>query len=189
MKFCGFSDEKLCELARSGVPHAEEELVLRYRNLVNSIVRPYFLTGGDSEDLIQEGMIGLLSAVRAYTHGKETLFKTFAFRCISNRILSAVKIASRRMPVGNFVPLEALLDTASSRLLSQTPEDYVLDREAFLELSGSLKDLLSPLERRILGLYFEGLSYQAISDAIGKSVKAVDNAIQRIRKKLQSIRR
>lgn len=180
------SDEELCELAGRNERDAEQELVLRYAPVVRAHARPLFLIGGDSEDLVQEGMIGLLDAIREFDRDKNVQFRTFASRCIRNRLASAIKSASRlkHIPLSDYVSIETSRPESIINAQSQTPEDYVLGREAFLELFGFLTDLLSPLERKILGLYLQGLSYSEISVSLSKPVKSVDNAVQRIRRKI-----
>lgn len=189
-----YSDETLCRRAASGDRIAEEVLVTRYHRLVRICARPYFLAGGDSEDLIQEGMFGLLKAVREYDAEKETSFHTYAEVCIRNRILSAVSAAARdkHAPLNHGISIEsplfeghsdfyALRDSLSQE---QSPEDMLIGLEEQQERINTLKDSLSPLEGTILDLYLSGFSYQEIADRTGKSLKSVDNAVQRIRRKV-----
>ena len=165
-----YSDETLCTLAASGDRIAEEVLVLRYNRLVRICARPFFLTGGDSDDLIQEAMIGLL----------DVSFRTFAEVCIRNRIRSVVMAAVRdkHAPLNNSLPMEAVPDVTFS------PEDSLLDREADNERLYQLKRQLSPLEQHILSLYLSGLTYGEIGAELNRPVKSIDNAIQRIRRKV-----
>lgn len=176
-----YSDEFLCRLAVSGDREAEENLVMRYNRLVRMCSRPYFLAGGDSEDLIQEAMFGLLKAIREFDPSRDVTFRTFAEVCIRNRIRSAVSAAGRdkHAPLNNSVPIESLLPD-----MAADPEESFINKEADGERLQRLKDSLSPLERRILSLYLSGLSYGEIGRQIGKSVKSVDNAVQRIRRKV-----
>lgn len=188
------TDEFLCNLVYHGDVRAEEELVTRYRKLVRICSRPYFLAGGDSEDLIQEGMLGLLSAVRSYRSERATSFRTYAETCIRNRILSAIRAASRdkHSPLNHCVSFDTpLLDgNTDSYPLSlsgspqQNPEDALISREEEQERLGTLKGQLSDLESRVLDLYLQGLSQQEIGEQMERSPKAVDNAVQRIRRKI-----
>jgi len=180
----GYSDEELCALARSGDKNAEQVLALRHHSTVRACVRPYFLAGGDSEDLIQEGMIGLLHAIREFTPAKDAAFRTFASRCIRNRLSNAVKAAGRlkHQPLCDYVPFAD--SEAADSSYACDPENEVLVREADRELASRLREALSPLEGRVLQLYLDGVSYQVIAETLGSPVKSVDNAVQRIRKKL-----
>ena len=164
----------------------------RYMRLVRRCARPLFLAGGDSEDLIQEGMFGLLSAIRQFDPSTGTSFHTFAEHCIRMRLLSAVKSASRlkHLPLNDGVSLEQLSEDPSMQLsatpdvLLRNPEDMVLARERTEELYAELAQCLSRLEKQVLALYLEGLSYREIASRLGKEETAIDNAVQRIRRKL-----
>ena len=187
-----WSDEELLQAVSAGDRYAEEALVERYLRMVRRCARPLFLTGGDSEDLIQEGMFGLLSAIRQYEPEQGAAFPTFAEHCIRMRLLSAVKSASRlkHLPLNDGVSLEQLSEDSSMQLsampdvLRRNPEELVLARERTEELYAALAQCLSKLEKQVLGLYLEGLSYREIAARLGKEDKAVDNAVQRIRRKL-----
>ena len=156
------ADEALCSLAASGDRIAEEALVMRYNRLVRVCARPYFLAGGDSEDLIQEGMVGLLNAIREYDPGKGSSFRTYAETCIRNRILSAIRAAARdkHTPLNHYVSYETpLLDgntdsypLSASRQPQQNPEDMLISREERRERLGTLKGQLSGFEAQILDL-------------------------------------
>ena len=176
-----YSDEELCALVAVGHRDAEEELVKRYLRPVRVCARPYFLAGGDSEDLIQEAMFGLLKAIREFDPGHDARFKTFAEVCIRNRIRSAVTNAARskHSPLNDSVPFESLMLG-----VGVSPEELYISREEEAELLTSLKQRLSPLEGRVLELFLLGLSYQEISEQVGRSIKSVDNAVQRIRRKV-----
>lgn len=187
-------DETLCLQAASGDRIAEEILVMRYNRLVRICARPYFLAGGDSEDLIQEGMLGLLSAIREFLPGKGSTFRTYAETCIRNRILSAIRAAARDKhdPLNHYVSYETpLLDGntdrypfTASRSPLQNPEDMYISREERRERLGTLKGQLSGLEAKILTLFLRGYSYAEIAVQVERSPKAVDNAVQRIRRKV-----
>ena len=176
-----YSDEELCRLAVSGDRDAEETLVKRYLRMVRVCARPYFLAGGDSEDLIQEATFGLLKAIREFSSEHDAKFKTFAEVCIRNRIRSAVVTASRskHAPLNDSVPFESpMLGIEAS------PEELYISREEEAERLTRLTQKLSPLERKILKLFLHGLSYREISEQVGRPAKSVDNAIQRIRRKV-----
>ena len=188
------ADEALCTLAASGDRIAEEALVMRYHRLVRICARPYFLAGGDSEDLIQEGMVGLLAALREYDSGKAASFRTFAEVCIKNRLISVIKAAARdkHIPLNNYVSFETPLFSGNgdhyaygaADQLQEDPEAILLGREAFQERMRALEGQLSGFEASILRLYLNGLSYSEIAAEVNKSPKSVDNAVQRIRRKL-----
>lgn len=185
-------DTELQALAVGGDREAEELLTARYIRMVRACARPLFLVGGDSEDLIQEGTIGLLSAIRQYSPDYGAAFKTFAEHCIRMRLLSAIRSATRlkHFPLNDGVSLEQLSDDSSARmsafpeLFRRSPEDLVLARESKEELYNAFSECLSRFERQVLALYLEGLSYQDIGSKLGREAKSIDNAVQRIRRKL-----
>ncbi|MDY5511242.1 sigma-70 family RNA polymerase sigma factor [Dysosmobacter sp.] len=186
------SDEALCALAASGNREAEEVLVARYNRLVRTCARPFFLIGGDSEDLTQEGMVGLIKAVREYDAAKEASFRTFAEICIRNRLYSVLRAAARdkHSPLNQSVPLDTpFLDSNSytsgtSHLAQRNPEDFLIDREHTAALLAGVRKQLSEFEAEILGYYLDGLSCREIAETVGKPPKSVDNAVQRIRRKV-----
>ena len=191
-----FSDEQLQDRAVSGDSRAEDVLAGRYSRLVRICARPYFLAGGDSEDLTQEGMLGLLSAIREYHPAQNGSFKAYAELCIRRRIYSAIKSASRQkhIPLNSGVSLEDAFgdDERPSNIhvipaLRRTPEEQVLARESADEFFQSFSRCLSPFEQKVLHLYLDGFSYQAMAASCGRDDKAIDNAIQRIRRKLARI--
>lgn len=179
------SDEALLTAARGGDRAAEETLILRYTRLVRACARPLFLAGGDSEDLVQEGLLGLLDAIREFDNGRDAAFATFARVCIQNRLRSAVRSAAREkhMALNAAVPLEGQ-EAAEGGKDPGNPEDVIIAREAWREEMLRLGRELSLFEREVLGQYLDGFSYQEIARATGKPPKAVDNAVQRIRRKL-----
>ena len=187
------TDEELQSLAAQRQSGAEEALAVRYSRLVRACARPFFLHGGDSEDLIQEGMLGLLSAIREFNADKGASFKTYAEICIRNRIQSAIRTAARKKhePLNAGVSLDEILSDDSQSLGSQcfqrSPEEQVLARETEKEFISAYSRRLSKLEAQVLNLYLDGLSYQEMAVALGRDPKAVDNAVQRIRKKLASL--
>ena len=187
-ELCQYSDEQLCLLVAQGSSDAEDLLVSRYSRLVRACARPLFLAGGDSEDLIQEGMVGLLNAVRTYNHEREVLFRSYAEICIRSRLYSAVRAAARdkHSPLNNSIPFETPLFDTAGYVSSQkeNPEDVLIGKEEWKERLRALKDQLSGFEAKILQLYLNGLSYSEIAYRIGRPQKSVDNAVQRIRRKV-----
>lgn len=177
------SDEILCRQAAEGDRMAEECLVMRYMRLARACARPYFLAGGDSEDLLQEAMFGLLKAIREFDAGRDTSFRTFAETCIRNRIRSAVTAAARdkHAPLNYSVPMER---PDLGKEGECDPEELFISREAEAERLAALERTLSPLEWRILSLYLHGFSYREIGEQVGRTDKSVDNAVQRIRRKV-----
>ena len=176
-------------LAGGGTAAAEEELARRYGRLVRACARPLFLAGGDSEDLFQEGMLGLLTAIRSFEGGRDASFRTFAEICIRSRLYSAVRAAqgSKHSPLNHSVSFEPpLFDGTNAYLFSseESPEDVIIGREELRERLDALKGQLSEFEASILSPYLSGLSCGEIARRVGRSPKAVDNAVQRIRRKV-----
>ena len=190
--YSALDDRTLQKHAVEGDRNAEEVLVERYLRLVRICARPLFLAGGDSEDLIQEGTFGLLSAIKNFDPEDGSSFRTFAEHCIRMRLLSAIKSASRNkhFPLNDGISLEQLSEESSADLsaLSEdfrcNPEELVLARESKEELYAAFSRCLSRFEIKVLDLYLEGLSYREIAERLCKSAKSVDNAVQRIRQKL-----
>jgi RNA polymerase sporulation-specific sigma factor len=180
------TDEELCARAAGGDRQAEETLAARYHRLVRSCARPLFLAGGDTEDLLQEGMLGLLKAVREFDPGRETTFRTFAETCVRRRMYSAMKAANsgKHTPLNQSVPLNPSLFDASSSFAQIDPERMLIDREKAAGLLEDTRKQLSDFEVKILGYYLDGLTCREIAQAVGKPPKSVDNAIQRIRRKV-----
>ena len=183
-------DAELHSLYLAGDAEAGNILVLRYRQFVKSCTRPFFLAGGDSEDLLQEGMIGLLSAIREYDPGSGSSFRSFAELCVRRRVISAARSAARQKhaPLNDGLSLEQLQSGDSpyliEQLIARSPEEHILDQaweDAFL---AACSRYLSEYENRILMDYLRGLSYAEMAESCGRSEKSIDNAIQRIRKKL-----
>ena len=183
--FNRITDERLCALAMAGERSAEEALVLRHTRLVRMCARPFFLAGGDSEDLIQEGMLGLLAAIREFRPDRGARFATYAQVCVRRRIISAVRSASggKHAPLNDYVSLELL----SSEAGALDPEDLIIRREALYALEGDISESLTRLERQVLARYLEGGSYAEIARSVGRSPKSVDNAVQRIRRKTAKV--
>ena len=185
-------DEALCLLAAGGNRLAEEALVTRYNRLVRTCARPFFLAGGDSEDLTQEGMVGLITAVREYDAGKEASFRTFAEVCIRNRLYSVLRASARdkQQPLNQSLSLDDShfdsnpLTSGTNNLAQRNPEDFLIDREHTAALLSGVRKQLSEFEAKILGFYLDGLSCREIAKAVNKPPKSVDNAVQRIRRKV-----
>lgn len=188
------TDEVLAGLAQAGDREAEDILIRRYVEMIRGKAHLYFIVGADSEDVIQEGMIGLFKAIHDYSGNREATFKTFAELCINRQILTAVKTASRRkhQPLNDSVSLSTPVDeTGGGTLEESLGGDMASNPEAvFMEntLSSLLTDknstLFSSMERRVLKEYLAGKKYPEIAQSLGKSYKAVDNAMQRIRRKI-----
>lgn len=188
------TDEQLCARAAQGDRGAEETLVLRHTRLVRACARPFFLAGGDSEDLIQEGMLGLLTAIREFQEDRGASFRTFAAVCVRRRLISAVRIAAggRHLPLNSGVSLEPALFLANQDLAplgmayrrQENPEDVVIHQEDLSALEAAIQSRLSDLEAQVLALYLSGSSYSEIAKEVSRSTKSVDNAVQRIRRKI-----
>ena len=181
-----FSDEELCRINREGNHRAEEILASRYQRLVRSIARPFFLAGGDREDLMQEGMLGLIKAIRQYDPSREASFYTFAGHCIRNEIYAVIKSASS----GKHILLNQAVSLEDSNLEEATPsmqldpEVMLIDAEKTENLLRMANRQLSVLEQKVLAYYLDGLTCREIADTVGRSAKSVDNAVQRIRRKI-----
>ena len=180
------SDEELCFLSRAGQRQAEDVLATRYHWLVRSCARPYFLIGGDSEDLIQEGMFGLIKAMREFDPQRSPLFRPFAGRCIHQQVCSALRrdASQKNAPLNQSVPLNPSLLNANSVFVQVDPERLLIDREKAASLLENTRKQLSAFEEKILGLFLDGLAYGEIAETVGKPIKSVDNAVQRIRRKV-----
>ena len=192
------TDEELIVAIRGGDRLAEEQLYTKYKQVVRSRARTYFLVGADREDIIQEGMIGLYKAVCDFNDTKQSSFRAFADLCITRQIITAIKSATRKkhMPLNTYVSLNrTVYDGDSERTLvdvlvgakNDDPEELVIGRENYDRIAERIDRTLSKLERNVLELYLDGYSYQQIADALGKSTKTVDNAIQRVKKKLEEL--
>ena len=180
------SDEALCTALQNGTSAAGDILAHRYRKLVRCCAHPYFLAGGDSEDLLQEGMFGLIKAMREFRADREASFQTFAEVCIRSRLCSVIRTsrAGKHSPLNESVPLNAFLLDAQPQYSQLDPEDLLIDREKAAALLNQVRSQLSELEVRVLDLYLDGCSCGEIAATVGKSYKSVDNAVQRIRRKI-----
>lgn len=180
------SDEALCTALQNGTSAAGDILAHRYRKLVRCCAHPYFLAGGDSEDLLQEGMFGLIKAMREFRADREASFQTFAEVCIRSRLCSVIRAsrAGKHSPLNESVPLNAFLLDAQPQYSQLDPEELLIDREKAAALLNQVRSQLSELEVRVLDLYLDGCSCGEIAATVGKSYKSVDNAVQRIRRKI-----
>ena len=181
------SDEELCELSVTGGREAEEILSRRYIPVIRKISRTMFILGGEMEDIVQEGTFGLISAIRQYSPDSGSSFHTFAARCIKNRIVSAIKSAAstKHYPLNNGVSLEDFDFDSFPEYFQRSVEDLVIAREDQVEFLTLVSGLLTSYERNVLRLYLDGLSYGEISLILKKDTKSIDNAVQRIRRKLR----
>ena len=189
------SDENLCLSAQQGDGASVEQLVRRYFKVVWSIAGQYYMAGGDREDLTQEGMLGLLKAIRTFSPNRQTSFHSFARMCIRNKLNSAVKAANRdkHAPLNHYISMQAPFadrgDSCTANFVMHPerhldPEMLIIGREEESELTGIWKGLLSGLEAEVLGHYLEGLSYREIAAITRRTPKTVDNAVRRARVKL-----
>ncbi|MDQ3939970.1 MAG: RNA polymerase sporulation sigma factor SigH [Actinomycetota bacterium] len=191
------TDEELVERARGGDEKAVESLLNRYRHYARAKARTYFLAGDDKEDIDQEGMIGLFKAVRDFQADKNTAFRAFAELCITRQIITAIKTATRQkhIPLNSYVSLnksssgdqneERPLEEALVQQSIDDPADLVISAQEISSIKASMGKLLSDLETEVLQLYMDGKSYQEIADMLGRHVKSIDNALQRIKRKLE----
>lgn len=195
MDYQSCSDEMLIDMYRVGDRFSIDVLFERYKNLVRKKAKAMYLAGGDSDDLIQEGMIGLYKAVRDYDDGKEATFATFASLCINRQMISAVTAYNRKKntPLNSYLSFDLPANTDDEndmRLVDvlksdndSDPESMYIDREYTLLLKKHLMESLSPFEKQVIELYLEGNDYREIANILNKPPKAIDNALQRIRTK------
>ena len=195
-RFEELDDEVVVAYAREGDTMALEYLIHKYKNFVRAKARSYFLIGADREDIIQEGMIGLYKAIRDFRADKLASFRAFAELCITRQIITAIKTATRQkhIPLNSYVSLnKPLYDDESDRTLEDIlsgnkvsdPEELVISREEFLDIESKMSEFLSDLEWSVLMLYLEGKSYQEIAEQLSRHVKSIDNALQRVKRKLE----
>ena len=195
LDFDSMPDEDIVELAQDTDGAALEYLLNKYKNFVRTKARSYFLIGADHEDIVQEGMIGLYKAIRDYRKDKLKSFRAFAELCITRQIITAIKTATRQkhIPLNNYVSLNrpiydedsdrTLLDVITEEVPSN-PEEMLIDREDLSVIEGRIGQMLSDLEKQVLVRYMEGKSYVEIGEEMGRHVKSIDNALQRIKRKL-----
>ena len=192
----GMTDEDIALLARDGDEAALELLMMKYKNFVRSKARSYFLIGADHEDIVQEGMIGLFKAIRDFRPDKLTSFRAFAELCVTRQIITAIKTATRQkhIPLNSYVSLNRpIYDEESDRTLMDVlsevqmagPEELLISQEDYSSVENRISEVLSDLEMEVLNSYLEGKSYQEIAQDLGRHVKSIDNALQRVRRKLE----
>ena len=186
-EFSKKTDEELVLLAKGGRQGTVEELLHRHKGLVRSCARRYFLVGGETEDLIQEGMLGLYRAIEGYDNEREdgSSFKNFAHLCVSRRIIDAVKTSARKKnsPLNNAASIGIIGDAA----VGLNPEDMLILRDDRREFRQKISGVLSDFEFKVTTMYMDGMTCTEICEATGKSAKSVDNALQRSKKKLQEV--
>ena len=194
--FGALPDEEIVLLCHAGNADAEEYLLNKYKNFVRSKARSYFLIGADHEDIVQEGMIGLYKAIRDYKQEKLSSFRAFAELCITRQIITAIKTATRQkhIPLNSYVSLnKPLYDEESDRTLldiimegnAGNPEDMIINQENLGNIHQKINEVLSGLEQEVLSAYLDGKSYQEIAESLGRHVKSIDNALQRVKRKLE----
>lgn len=192
------TDDELIKLSQAGNDEALETILIRYKPLVYKKSQPYYFAGGDDDDVVQEGLIGLYKAVMSFDKQKFPLFNVFAGVCIERRILSAAKKASRlkHNPLNSYISLSSFdsntdfnnsFDITAEFGIGQNPEEILIDRENVSGLEGKINNILSDFEMKVLLSYIKGSSYKEIAELLSRDVKAVDNAMQRIKKKLEAV--
>ena len=193
-----YTDEELLIRLRDGETAITEYIMNKYKNLVRSKAKSMYILGADSDDLIQEGMIGLFKAVRDYDIGRDASFSTFADLCVSRQMYTAVQASRRQkhIPLNTYISLdnsagtncegeeEKLVNVLAVRS-GQSPEEMVIDRENVAQLERTIEKELSSFEKQVLDLYLTGMGYQQIARVLGKHDKSTDNALQRIKTKLK----
>ena len=193
-------DEQLIRKLREGEAAIMDYIISKYKYVVIRAAKAMYLLGGENDDLIQEGMIGLFKAIRDYDTNQESSFYSFAELCISRQMYTAIKLSQRQkhMPLNSYVSLYDIKKTASedkqSPLIEQlemetnnNPEELFIDKERMLTLVRELNERLSDMERRVLHLHLQGEDYRSIAELLDKSPKSIDNALQRIRQKMRTI--
>jgi len=194
--FDRYDEESVVENARNGDDRALDYLIRKYKNFVRSKARSYFLIGADKEDIIQEGMIGLFKSIRDYQPDRISSFRAFAELCITRQIITAIKTATRQkhIPLNSYVSLNkpiydedsdrTLLDVLSGSRISD-PEELLISREELGNIETKIGEILSGLEWQVLTYYLQGKSYQEIAKDLDRHVKSIDNALQRVKRKLE----
>lgn len=196
-RFERMTDEEIVRLAQQEHDeNAIEYIVSKYKNFVKSKARTYFLVGADRDDIIQEGMIGLYKAARDFRGDKLASFRAFAELCITRQIITAIKTATRQkhIPLNSYISLnKPIYETESDRTLQDIlagirvsdPEELVISREEFADIELKMNEILSDLEWQVLTAYLDGKSYNEMSKELHRHVKSIDNALQRVKRKLE----
>ncbi len=197
-RFSSMTDEEIVVLAQRNDGQALAFLLNKYKNFVRSKARSYFLIGADHEDIVQEGMIGLYKAIRDFQPARLASFRSFAELCIKRQIITAIKAATRQkhVPLNSYVSLnKPLYDEESDRTLLDViegrvtnPEDLYISQEDLSRIQSQISDVLSDLEKQVLDAFMDGKSYQEIAELLGRHVKSIDNALQRVKRKLFKFR-
>lgn len=194
-----YSDEELIVMLRDGEAQITDYLMDKYKNMVKSKAKAMFILGGDSDDLIQEGMIGLFKALRDYDPARDASFKTFALLCVSRQMFHAVESANRKKhsPLNSYVSLygsmsegegaDTFLAEGFRNLTDRSPEEVLIDKERVAYIEEEMDKRLSNLEKQVLDLYMTGMSYTEIAGVLGRDEKSTDNALQRIKSKISKI--
>lgn len=192
-------DEFIVELIRDGDSDAIDFLINKYKNFVRAKARTYFLIGADREDIIQEGMIGLYKAIRDYQEEKISSFRAFAELCVTRQIITAIKAATRQkhIPLNSYISLhKPIFDEESERTTlmdimiggrAANPEEVFIGQENLALIEQRMGEILSPLECQVLSLYLQGKAYYEIADEMERDIKSIDNALQRVKKKLEKL--
>jgi RNA polymerase sporulation-specific sigma factor len=189
-------DEEIVALARNGDTDAEEYLIYKYKNYVKAKAKSYFLIGADKDDIYQEGMIGLYKSIRDFRPDKLSSFRAFAELCITRQIITAIKTATRQkhIPLNSYVSLnKPIYDEESDRTLMDVlstihisdPEELIISREERVKIEKKMNEILSGLELEVLRCYLDGKSYQEIACDLDRHAKSIDNALQRVKRKLE----
>lgn len=193
-KYKDVSDERLIEQLREGQPEVMDYLMDKYKNLVRKRANALYLIGGETEDLIQEGMIGLFKAVQDYSADKDASFYRFAQLCITRQMYTAIEASQRKKhsPLNTYIPLDAgreepdgIFLEAEEKLQTLNPETLFISQETIRQLLKQVNERLSRMERQVLALYLDGMNYRQIAEEMGKTPKSIDNALQRIRGKIK----
>ena len=190
------ADEQLLAQIKTGDGIALDQLINKYKNFVRAKAKTYFLVGADKEDIVQEGMIGLFKAIRDFKDDKLVSFKSFAEICVTRQIITAIKTATRQkhMPLNSYISLnKPVFEDDGERTLMETinhdtvsdPELLFISKEELNRIEGKINEILSPLELEVLHFYLQGKSYQQIALILNKEVKSIDNALQRVKKKIE----
>ena len=193
-KYLSMSDDDVVVLAQQGDGEALEYLLDKYKNFVRGRARSYFLVGADHEDIVQEGMIGLYKSIRDFRPDKQSSFRAFAELCVKRQIITAIKTATRQkhVPLNSYVSLNkplygeesdrTLLDVIEGRVTN--PEELFIGQEDMSHIQEQIGTVLSDLEQQVLAAFLDGKSYQEIAEMLGRHVKSIDNALQRVKRKL-----
>ncbi|MCR4708224.1 MAG: RNA polymerase sporulation sigma factor SigH [Clostridiales bacterium] len=196
--YAAMTDEEIALLGQKGDADATQALLTKYKNFVRSRAHSYFLVGADHEDIVQEGMIGLFKAIRDFREDRNVTFRAFAELCVTRQIITAIKAATRQkhIPLNFYVSLNrplyeeesgrTMLDVLSERR-NADPEELMISQEDGSRVRRRIDETLSPLERKVLDAYLDGKSYQEIAKEVGRHVKSIDNALQRVKSKLQDL--